>query len=377
MHMFGYAFGKRSAEGSPDASPRAGVSPEHREVLDALQRMREDFESMLADSNKRFRSQLAEHDKAHATEADGSPAASPRAAEPPERRDTAIELLREEFRFTLAERDAAHAAELQKVRHDCHQAVSQLSVRVEAREKEKQTLEKEKQQALEQLAQAQRERAEAIVLADRMSSQCELLDRRARSKNIMFYNHAGANNETVKSVIVQRAHLSASDVVDVVAAAPNQPVPGKEYPFKVVLATRVAVFDVLRAQASLRKDRQWRVDVDLTPQQRALRRSKVAQFNTLRAAGARVFFKCTDLFVRKSDGNVVAAAEWTPEPVADARADNAFGVGTATVGAGPSTQSASATKPYGHRHSVLRLAKLFVSLLSLRAPILSFSDLLS
>eukprot|EP00877_Chromochloris_zofingiensis_P001888 jgi/Chrzof1/116/Cz01g03310.t1 len=298
--------------------------------------------------------------------ADGSPDASPRTGVPPERCDSAyVKLLREQFWQILADRDAAHAAELQKVRQECDERVA--------------ALEKEKQTALQQLAQAQRERDEAVVLADRVASQCELLDRRSRSKNVMLYNHAVANKDIVKSVIVQKAHLSASDVVDVVAAAPKQPVPGKEYPFKVVLATRAAVFDVLRAQASLRKEQRWRVDVDLTPQQHDLRRSKLAQFNSLQAAGARVFFKATDLFVRKTDGTVVPAAEWIPEPVPDARPAAAAEarVGTATVAAGPSSLPAIATtldcvsiEPSGTDIVILRIAQLNLSFLSLWAPII-------
>eukprot|EP00877_Chromochloris_zofingiensis_P004847 jgi/Chrzof1/14363/Cz09g00030.t1 len=90
--MFGYALGKRPAEGSPDASPRAGVSPERREMLDAMQRM-------LDDRDKDVKSQLAEGDK-------------------------------------------AHADDLQRVRQECGSAIGQLQLRVQALEEEKAKVER-------------------------------------------------------------------------------------------------------------------------------------------------------------------------------------------------------------------------------------------
>lgn len=109
---------------------------------------------------------------------------------------------------------------------------------------------------------------------------------------------------------------------------------------------------VLKAQANLR-DRKWRVDKDLTPAQNDQRKQKKDEFDKLKAAGAHVFFKGTDLYVRRA-GGAVPAAEWQQRSPRAGRAGNnsyaAAAAGTsasAGAAAGPSTSADGATGTKG------------------------------
>ena len=170
---------------------------------------------------------------------------------------------------------------------------------------------------------AQLAAAEAARTADRqthaeekkaLEERQETLDRRARGSNLMVYGAPLDSSPATTSSTLQEVlgiRLSAGERLPFhVIALPVKPgARGKSY--KVQCNTPYTKWQLLRKQKAVRQQYRLRFDLDLTPQQQALRRAQYPLGDRCREAGGRPFFRGTDLVIRPAPGaEPIPAERW-------------------------------------------------------------------